>query len=350
MSGPRTPGGRRGAGKTPGSPSVPRTTWGDNVVLADFGARRRADLEHKHGKKSVRPALGSVEQEGWAPRQLMEGLAARADTARLARGREYYRAGNVLDVSLDVDVVHGEVAGTQLEPFSVMIQLTPLTPRQRSYVAGELESDSAALRALLAGKRPPLDIATILLHPGHVQSSVCSCPDRHPVCKHAVALGYSTAAVLQERPLEVCRWRGVEVNPSRALEPIGRADGAADANGGAPGNAASTGQGGEGRGDAPGSDGAPEASGSPFAEGRTVDPDAFWGTTSSRVFTPDFPVELGLDVGDRQALLRALRTVSWTSVNQIAILHDLELCYEALVDEDDRFDPEPWAPGDGPSP
>ena len=82
------------SGDTPRGKKHP--TWGDNVVVADFGARRRREL----AAGQTTPQVPRQETETWAAATLMEALAQQADSGRLARGREYFRAGKILGVEL----------------------------------------------------------------------------------------------------------------------------------------------------------------------------------------------------------------------------------------------------------
>ncbi|RAV32685.1 hypothetical protein DLJ54_02160 [Corynebacterium heidelbergense] len=298
-----------------GSPRF--SAWGENVVVADFGAQRRAELEQRHGPGSSSGKLPFIEAEGWVPRQLMEALSEGADSGRLARGREYYRGKQVLSVDLDTNLITAVVAGTQLVPFEVQLRFRPLSPRQRTYVTEEVAADPSIVRSVLAGSAPPLEIATVLLRPDHLRSVTCTCPDKAAVCKHAVAVGYAAAALFNREPFQVFRFRGVDASDALAATQRSWS----------------------------GPAGVPQSDGGDRVHLDTVervDPAEFWGGGLTRVETPEMSVEEGLELGDRDMLMRALRTVSWSHVDQLRVWHDLEVCYEALTDQDPELEERPW--------
>ena len=189
-------------------------TWGDNVVLADFGAKRRQEmnrLRDQHGTH-IRG------EDSWASSQLMEAVSRSADSGRLARGREYFRGGKVLSVEFAENVVAGLIHGSQLEPFETSIHLRKLTDRQRDFVYHEMLSDSSHIRSLLSGGAPGMGVASVLMHPGHVNRVYCSCPDKSAVCKHVVALAYSAAEKLDRDASILLKWRGL--NAQELLRPV----------------------------------------------------------------------------------------------------------------------------------
>lgn len=140
------------SGDTPRGKKHP--TWGDNVVVADFGARRRREL----AAGQTTPQVPRQETETWAAATLMEALAQQADSGRLARGREYYRAGKILGVELQTNVISGLVAGSQLEPFDVSIRLRSMGKRRLAFVEQELLMDASHVRSLVKGSAPGVDV------------------------------------------------------------------------------------------------------------------------------------------------------------------------------------------------
>src|SRR5699024_8662494 len=67
-----------------------------------------------------------------------------------------------------------------------------------------------------------------------------------------------------------------------------------------------------------------------------LDQAEFWGSEERRVSWSPPPAESGLELGDRDALMRALRSLSWTSVDQLQTMHELELCLEMITDDSGR--------------
>ena len=70
---------------------------------------------------------------------------------------------------------------------------------------------------------------------------------------------------------------------------------------------------------------------SPFGEGRI------------RTSREEFSQECGMDLPGRDMLVKAMGTVTWTSVDQLATMHDLELAYEQFLEFGDPEVALPWA-------
>lgn len=301
------------ASKQPRKRTRTDATWGDNVVLADFGAKRRQEmnrLRDQHGTH-IRG------EDSWASSQLMEAISRSADSGRLARGREYFRGGKVLSVEFAENVVAGLIHGSQLEPFETSIHLRKLTDRQRDFVYHEMLSDSSHIRSLLSGGAPGLDVASVLMHPGHVNRVHCSCPDKSAVCKHVVALAYSAAEKLDRDASILLKWRGL--NAQELLRPV-------------------QGWGGGGVGASPiRKQQAPGLAERQADQPEQVDSAEFWGTAAEPVEWEPMQWESGLEQGDQKALKEALRSVTWHAVDQLKAMHELEVCYETLESVEPLF-------------
>ena len=317
---PQGPGGKR-----PGRKGMP-TRFGDNVVIADFGARRRQEAAGQDNG----PRAPQSEKESWAAAQIMAALADNTDSGRLARGREYYRGNKVLGVEIAKDFITGLVDGTQLEPFDVSLRLRPLAQRKVEFLKDELLADQSHVRSLLYGSAPGMEVAAILMRPDHLSQASCTCPDRSVVCKHVVAVGYAVAARLTRDPVQILRLRGIDPEPF--LAQISREDESAGAT-----SLLSRGQGPMLREVASKEKGEGEQAGPEI-----VDQRKFWGDPAQRVTWGEIGVEIGLDQGDKQAIMAALRTVSWTGIDQLRAHHELERCYETLTDIEHVFDNLPW--------
>lgn len=301
------------ASKQPRKRTRTDATWGDNVVLADFGAKRRQEmnrLRDQHGTH-IRG------EDSWASSQLMEAISRSADSGRLARGREYFRGGKVLSVEFAENVVAGLIHGSQLEPFETSIHLRKLTDRQRDFVYHEMLSDSSHIRSLLSRGAPGLDVASVLMHPGHVNRVHCSCPDKSAVCKHVVALAYSAAEKLDRDASILLKWRGL--NAQELLRPV-------------------QGWGGGGVGASPiRKQQAPGLAERQADQPEQVDSAEFWGTAAEPVEWEPMQWESGLEQGDQKALKEAMRSVTWHAVDQLKAMHELEVCYETLESVEPLF-------------
>ncbi len=313
MQGNRTSGGRKWT----------RATWDDNVIMADFGARRRQE----DGQRVAKTPKAAEPVEGWASGVILEALAQRADSGRISRGREYYQQGRAQDLDLEKDVVHGYVQGTQPEPFIVTLKVAPITQKRCDFLAAELADDPAIVRTIQSGGMPPVDTASMLLRTDQVRIPSCTCPDPVPVCKHAIAVAYAIAEYFNEDPLRVLRWRGVST--AEAVEKLKRID---QARGPQQADYHSDGSGGASR-----------TVGASAKEGELVDAESFWGRADSYVSWEEFSQECGMDLPGRDMLVKAMGTVTWTSVDQLATMHDLELAYEQFLEFGDPEVALPWA-------
>ena len=356
-------------------PKDQTTRWGENVIIADFAGRRRrkqaeqaagASRENrsgsggrpKGGKRGIAAGHGEQEHgfaESWAARVVMQQLVSKTDSARVARGREYFRAGKVSELVFDTDSVAALVAGSQLQPFDVQFSLPPLSEKTRARILGEVLRDSAEVHALAAGNRPGESVVEGLLGQSTNDDCFaglrvwCDCPDKSEVCKHAIAVGFAVSEYLSEVPLRVLSWRGVDTEPVTKLMqymqvpavPGQGEDGtehwgsdtsrAGAAN--AAVNALPNARQGERRGGREG-EGNQQSRTAPDI----VDPQEFWGSPETRVRWEAPRPEWGLNSGERLQLERAIRTVTWNSVDQLNTMSELEQCYESLDDATPVFD------------
>ncbi|HIW95148.1 MAG TPA: hypothetical protein H9867_01470 [Candidatus Corynebacterium gallistercoris] len=310
-----------------------RARWGNNVVMADFGGKNK----RKADAPSPRATSTTVEPESWAGSTVMEAIVAATDSGRISRGRDYYRSQKVLSVQFEPNVVVGLVAGSQLEPFEVSIHLQPLMKKVKAFLTSEFMGDGSYIRSLSAGNNPGPEIGGELLRTGHLTRTRCTCPDPATVCKHAVALAYAVAERITAQPSLLLQWRGLDstaifgslrlVSQPHGDEEVDTAEKKSNENPALPGRTLSL------------VDDEPDQ----------VDPAAFWGPTD-RITWDSFHPEPGLNQGDRHVLLKALRTVSWSTVDQVNTLHELELCYEALTEATALFDMKRHGHDDGAAP
>lgn len=137
----------------------------------------------------------------------MEDVAL--DPARLRRGRAYASGGHVDAITVTPGRVMAYVHGTRPRPYRTEIRL-------RTLGDGDWEEllDAAAARpdhiaALLDKDMPHALAATADLLPtaGDLTPD-CSCPDDGFPCKHAAALCYQTARLLDEDPFVLFLMRG----------------------------------------------------------------------------------------------------------------------------------------------
>jgi len=199
--------------------------------------------------RSKRGAIG----EQWWSKRFIAVLESYGMSSRLARGRSYARAGQVLDFELSQGKVTARVQGSRVRPYQVRIGVLPLTTAQWRTVQDRLAGQALFRAKLLAGEMPR-EIEEVFagcgtpLFPRSVGDldMRCSCPDWEVPCKHLAAVCYMLAEAFDADPFAMLAWRGrgrdelltalrqVQV---RASGPHARDGGLTDPRGAAPGTA-----------------------------------------------------------------------------------------------------------------
>ncbi|MET9522401.1 SWIM zinc finger family protein [Streptomyces coeruleorubidus] len=132
------------------------------------------------------------------------------DVKRLERGRGYAGQGHVDAITVTPGLVLAYVRGSRPRPYRVQVRLRTLDDQD-----WERFLDAAADRpghiAALLDKEMPQSLAgcgvPLLPGPGDLEPR-CSCPDRGHPCKHAAALCYQTARLLDADPFVLLLLRG----------------------------------------------------------------------------------------------------------------------------------------------
>ena len=161
--------------------------------------------------RSKRGAIG----EQWWSRRFIGVLESYGMTGRLARGRSYARAGQVLDFELAQGKVTARVQGSRVRPYQVRIGVLPLTTAQWRRVMQQLASQALFRAKLLAGEMPH-EIEEVFSECGtplFARSAAdldmhCSCPDWGVPCKHLAAVCYVLAEEFDRDPFAMLAWRG----------------------------------------------------------------------------------------------------------------------------------------------
>ncbi|MEU4107810.1 SWIM zinc finger family protein [Streptomyces sp. NPDC027717] len=132
------------------------------------------------------------------------------DVNRLARGRGYADAGNVDAITVTPGLVLAYVRGSRPRPYRVQLRLRRLGEEDWERLL-EAAVDSPADIAALLDKELPHTLADrgvpLLPGPGDLIPQ-CSCPDSGRPCKHAAALCYQTARLLDADPFVLLLLRG----------------------------------------------------------------------------------------------------------------------------------------------
>ncbi|MCX5561825.1 SWIM zinc finger family protein [Streptomyces sp. NBC_00038] len=132
------------------------------------------------------------------------------DAARLARGRAYAGRGHVDAITVTPGLVLAYVHGSRPRPYRVQVALETLPDGDWDRFLDAVAERPGDIAALL-DKEMPKSLAecgvALLPGPGELEPH-CSCPDSGHPCKHAAALCYQTARLLDEDPFVLLLLRG----------------------------------------------------------------------------------------------------------------------------------------------
>lgn len=162
----------------------------------------------------ARSTRGTIAQSWWSER-FIDGLESIGVGGRLARGRTYARAGQVLDLTVDAGSAVALVQGSRPAPYRVRVGLPAFGKAEWGRVEQALADDAWYAAKLLAGEMPT-DIedvfaaAGLTLLPAGVRelSMDCSCPDAEVPCKHLAATLFLLAESFDADPFAILALRG----------------------------------------------------------------------------------------------------------------------------------------------
>jgi len=137
------------------------------------------------------------------------------DSARLARGRTYARAGRTHDLIVKGGKVTAKVTGSRATPYKITIELTELGAPAWTKAIDGLAKKAQFSAELLAGQIPQT-IDEVFVEGGvslfprqraDLKTS-CSCPDWGDPCKHVAATHYVLGEALDRDPFLLFELRG----------------------------------------------------------------------------------------------------------------------------------------------
>ncbi|MCF3125681.1 SWIM zinc finger family protein, partial [Streptomyces arenae] len=138
------------------------------------------------------------------------------DQGRLTRGRTYAREGAVDTITVAPGRIVAYVHGSRPRPYRAEIRLRTMLPEHWDRFLDAVATEPAHIAALL-DKHMPHALADAaaradvpLLPAGRELAPSCTCPDRGHPCKHAAALAYQTARLLDADPFVLLLLRGGE--------------------------------------------------------------------------------------------------------------------------------------------
>ena len=316
-----------------GRRSSRRSPQVDNVIYVNFGARDRAPVagrdmfadpdapSHKPRRKPTRARAKAKGTRSTAADWLTDLAFAQADSGRLSRGRGYYQAGHVINVEFVPGAITAKVIGSQPQPFSVVIMFPPRTDPQLARLPDLISQLDGGIQAVRSGQFSP-DMLKILFG-GHPYKAryYCDCPDKAKVCKHIVATMMAAADRVAADPGLVFQLRGLNLADMRLPKQSTKSAGSAGSVPPTPKTSASAGS----------AESAKRAE-APSPEAIAAATDRFWnGGPLPEI--PQLKTQSALADSDEHLLHKAMRTISYTSVDELCAVSDIEDLYYNLTHE-----------------
>jgi len=176
-----------------------------------YSESRPRRVENGIKVKSTRGAIG----ETWWSKRWIKVLESFGMGARLTRGRTYARQGQVVSLSIEPGVVNAKVQGSMPRPYTIKIQLKPLSDQEWDRVTEAMAAQAIFAAKLLAGEMPnnieeAFSAAHLSLFPTRTQDlqTSCTCPDWANPCKHIAAVYYVLADQFDADPFLIFQLRG----------------------------------------------------------------------------------------------------------------------------------------------
>ncbi|MFD9432385.1 SWIM zinc finger family protein [Streptomyces sp. NPDC060002] len=169
------------------------------------------DGDHRRTFPAFPPRAGGSFAGTWWGNAWVTALEEGAlDPNRLARGRGYAEQGHVDAITVTPGLVLAYVQGSRPRPYRVQVRLRTLGGEDWERFLEAAVERPGHIAALL-DKEMPESLAEcgvpLLPGPGDLEPQ-CSCPDRGHPCKHAAALCYQTARLLDADPFVLFLLRG----------------------------------------------------------------------------------------------------------------------------------------------
>ena len=304
-----------------------------NVIYVNFGARDYTPVagrdtftdpdapSRKPRRKTMRARATAKGIRSTAADWLTDLAFTQSDNGRMSRGRGYYQGGHVMNLEFVPGSITAKVIGSQPQPFSVAIMFPPRTDPQLARLPDLISQLDGGIQAVRSGQFSP-DMLKILFG-GHPYKAryYCDCPDKAKVCKHIVATMMAAADRVAADPGLVFQLRGLNLAdmrlPKQSTKPAG-------STGSVPATPETS---------APaGSAGAAKKAEAPSPEAIAAATDRFWnGGPLPEI--PQLKTQSALADSDEELLHKAMRTISYTSVDELCAVSDIEDLYYNLTHE-----------------
>ncbi|GAA2470961.1 hypothetical protein GCM10010276_01410 [Streptomyces longisporus] len=203
-------------GESPTGPTAPRAhsmaaPGRDSELRRTFPAFPARAFRSPASSASPGSAADARFAETWWGNAWVTALEEGAlDAKRLARGRSYAEQGHVDAITVTPGLVLAYVQGSRPRPYRVQVRLRTLDDADWARFLDAAAERPGHIAALLDKELPQglADCGVPLLPGPRDLDPHCSCPDRGHPCKHAAALCYQTARLLDADPFVLLLLRG----------------------------------------------------------------------------------------------------------------------------------------------
>jgi hypothetical protein len=166
------------------------------------------------GGIQINSTRGAVARTWWSKRFLAV-LETIGVGGRMARGRSYARAGQIVSLEVTAGGAVAQVQGSRPKPYAVRVGVPTFGKAQWALVADALVADSSHAATLLAGEMPReieavFTAVGLSLFPASARDLAldCNCPDHAVPCKHLAAVCYVLAERFDTDPFAMLALRG----------------------------------------------------------------------------------------------------------------------------------------------
>jgi uncharacterized Zn finger protein len=174
--------------------------------FSEFGRRRPVS-----GGVGARSRRGAFARTFWG-KSFVEVVERLAEPGRLARGRTYARAGQVVSYRIEPGVVAAEVQGSQPRPFATTCDIRRLRDEEVELLVELIRGSPGMLARVVSGDLPR-ELAPHLLPETAADIDFgCTCPDPGWPCKHAIAVACLLAERLDDHPRDLLTLRGLSLD------------------------------------------------------------------------------------------------------------------------------------------
>ena len=269
-------------------PPQKRRPQKDNIIYANFGANRQITDSDDAAAVIQLAGRSHSSAAGW----LAKVVDTRAELKRASRGLAYYRTGHVLNFSTAGGKIAADVVGSQNDPFRVSIGFPPRSTQDFQQAVELVARNPQQLGQIREGKLADKLLHTLLAESGDELRLFCDCPDPFDCCKHIIAVLHHAIVAFDNDPNLVFALRGLTLGEfeQKALE-LSK----------------------------PVSDKKASESSEHFWSGGTL---------------PNLPnpkTQSALDDSDLQLLHKAIRMISFGSIDELRGVADVEDLYDALT-------------------